>query len=77
MHPEKLRDIKNRLKNSHCALCESNKLEIETPEDRIRSIFPPHGGDAFNGLIIVCENCKNSSYYDLERDCFGEMVRKT
>ncbi len=74
MPPEKLRDIKNRLKNSHCALCESNKLEIEAPEDQIRSIFPSYGGDAFNGLIIVCKNCENSSYYDLERDCFGETI---
>ena len=74
MPPEKLRDIENRLKNSHCALCESHELEIEAPEDRIRSIFPSHGGDAFNGLIIVCKNCENSSYYDLERDCFGEAI---
>ncbi len=74
MHPEKLQDIKNRLKNSRCALCESNELEIEAPEDRIRSIFPSHGGDAFNGLIIVCRNCENSSYYDLEGDCFGEAI---
>ncbi len=74
MRPEKLRDIKNRLKNSHCALCESNELEIEAPEDRIRSIFSPHGGDAFSGLIIVCRKCKNSSYYDLERDCFGDAI---
>ncbi len=74
IHPEKLQDIKNRLKNSYCALCESNELEIEAPEDRIRSIFPPHGGDAFSGLIIVCRKCKNSSYYDLERDCFGDAI---
>ena len=72
--PEKLQDIKNRLKNSHCVLCESDQLEIEMPEDRIRSIIPSHGGDAFNGLIIVCKNCENSSYYDLERDCFGEAI---
>ena len=72
--PEKLQDIKNRLKNSHCAFCESNQLEIEAPEDWIRSIFPSHGGDAFNGLNIVCKNCENSSYYDLGRDCFGEAI---
>ena len=74
MHPEKLQHIKNRLKNSHCALCESNELEIEVPEDRIRSIIPSHGGNAFNGLNIVCKKCENSSYYDLERDCFGEAI---
>ena len=72
--PEKLRDIKNRLKSSCCAICESGELEIEMPEDRIRSIIPSHGGDAFDGLIIVCGNCKNSSYYDLKRDCFGDAI---
>ena len=66
--------MKDRLSNSHCALCESNELEIEIPEDRIRSIFPFYGGDAFLGLVIVCRKCENSSYYDLERDCFGETV---
>ena len=74
MPPEKLRDIKNRLKNSHCAFCESDELEIEMPEDRIRSILPSHGGNAFPGLIIVCRKCENSSYYDLERDCFGDAI---
>ena len=74
VHPEKLRDIKNRLKNSYCAICKSEELEIERPEDRIRSIIPTHGENAFSGLIIVCRKCKNSSYYDLERDCFGEAV---
>ena len=74
MHPEKLQHIKNRLKSSHCAICKSDELEIEMPEDRIRSILPSHGGSAFPGLIIVCRKCENSSYYDLERDCFGEAV---
>ena len=74
MHPEKLQYIKNRLKNSHCAICKSDELEIEMPENRIRSIIPSHGGNAFSGLIIVCKKCENSSYYDLERDCFGEEI---
>lgn len=69
-----LQDIKNRLKNSHCVLCESNELAIEMPEDRIRSIFPSNGEPAFNGFIIGCGNCENSSYYDLERDCFGDGI---
>lgn len=38
--PEKLRDIKNRLESSCCALCEGERLEIEMPDTRIRSIFP-------------------------------------
>ena len=50
--------MKDRLSNSHCALCESNELEIEIPEDRIRSIFPFYGGDAFLGLVIVCRKCE-------------------
>ena len=74
MPSEKLRDIKNRLKNSCCAICESDELEMEMPEDQIRSIIPSYGGDAFSGLIIVCKKCENSSYYDLERDCFGAAV---
>ena len=71
---EKLQDIKNRLKNSRCAVCESGKLEIEIPQDQIRSIFPPYGGGTFRGLNIICNGCQNSSYYDLERGCFGEAV---
>ena len=74
MHPEKLQDIKNRLKSSRCAICKSDELEIEMPEDTIRSIIPSHGGNAFSGLIIVCRKCENSSYYDLERDCFGDAI---
>ena len=74
MHPEKLQHIKKRLRNSRCAVCESDELQIEMPEDRIRSIIPSHGGSAFSGLNIVCGKCENSSYYDLERDCFGEAV---
>ena len=75
IRPKKLQGIKSRLKNSHCALCESNELEIEQPpEDRIRSILPSYRGDAFSGLNIVCKDCENSSYYDLERDCFEEAI---
>ena len=74
MPPEKLQHIKNRLKSSCCALCQSDKLNIELPEDRMRSIVPSYGGPVFDGLIIVCGNCKNSSYYNLERDCFDEAI---
>ena len=77
IHTEKLQHIKDRLKSSHCAICKSDELEIEMPEDRIRSIIPSHGGNAFPGLIIVCRKCENSSYYDLERDCFGDAINSS
>ena len=69
---EELQEIKDKLKNFRCAHCESDKLEI--PDARIQSIVPSFGGTSFEGFIIACKNCQNSSYYDLERDCFGMGV---
>lgn len=71
--PEKLRDIKNRLENSCCTLCRGERLEIEMPDTRIRSIFS-HSGPSFEGLVIVCGDCGNSSCYYLKEDIFSEGV---
>ena len=71
--PKKLRDIKNRLESSCCALCGGERLEIEMPDARIRSIFS-HSGPSFEGLVIVCGGCGNNNCYYLKEDLFSEGV---
>ena len=44
------------------------------PDTRIISIIPPWGVHSLEGLIIVCGDCGNSSYYYLKEDCFSEGV---
>ena len=72
--PEKLWDIKNRLESSCCALCWGGRLEIEMPHTRTRSIIPSWGGLSFEGLVVVCGNCGNTNYYDLDGDHFSEGI---
>ena len=72
--PEKLRNIKSRLESFCCALCGGKRLEIERPDTRTRSIISSWGGFSFEGLVIVCGDCGNSSCYYLKGDLFSEGI---
>ena len=72
--PEKLRDIKSRLESSCCTLCGGKRLEIEMPDTRTRSITLSWEEPPFEGLVIVCGDCGNSSCYYLKEDLFSDGV---
>ena len=72
--PEKLLDIKSRLESSCCALCGGERLEIERTDTRTRSITLSWEKPPFEGFVIVCGDCGNSSYYDFEKDCFSGRI---